>query len=198
MTRNLLIVLSLCMLTALSGCRVRGEPPTPDQARALEITREVWQEQGLAWTSTCANEIVVILVADDATMRYEVKYCAAESPVCVETREAHAGDLDAIWMARAQAGCLFGICTAGSVGWDQSEVWPVGLWAPRRVVILISGYLAPEIQLETIVHEYAHALSMCAFGVGVGPDYVHSNANIWGRDGVVYTAIGRLSEESTP
>jgi hypothetical protein len=164
-----------------------GSAPAPAQLSVLDIVVEEWRST-LPWTDRCdrERELVQIALVDDAEMRRAAGYCAAAGPVCESTRVP--GDTQATWNARAEAGCLLGTCAAGSTVWEQSEVWPVGLWSPQRVTLVISVYQDERTQHAAIAHEAGHWLDACALGGGRD----HRNEQIWGADGVVARAIREL------
>lgn len=175
---------------ALSGCipaLVRGaeRPPRPAHAAILDLVAETWRGLGLPWSSTCDAERdrIVVAIVDNDGMRWARGYCAAEAPICVETRGT--GTPIEVATARARGGCAYGICTAGSVLLEHSEPWPIGLGAPWRVTLLVSGYQSPEVQRAALIHEYAHALSRCALG---SLDEAHAEPRVWSRAGVVRVA----------
>ena len=168
----------LAVALLLSACApfVRGaRVPTSPEAATLDAVAAGWRAAGLPWRDDCdaERERLLVAVVDDAEMRRAAGWCAAGAPVCGGT-----------WDDRAAAGCLLGACAAGSATWEQSEPWPVGLVAPWRVTLLASGYMPADTQLAALAHEYAHALEHCNGGNGRS----HSDARIWGADGVVERA----------
>lgn len=183
----------ICLLVCGCAPSLRGaqQPPPVDVQRALDAVVAEWRAEGLPWTERCdaERELVSYHEVDNDEMLYQTGYCAADSPVCIETRDA--GDAEAITLARAQRGCTYGICTAGSIMRYHSQPWPIGLWSTWRVNVIVSSYLAPDVRLEAAVHEYAHALGSCS---GLGPDNSHSNQQIWGLQGVVARAQAAVRE----
>lgn len=183
-------IFAIPLVLILAACApwVRGATlPAPAQGSVIDLVVEEWIAT-MTWSDRCERErpLVQVALVDDAEMRRAVGYCAAAGPVCESTRVA--GDPQATWNARAEAGCLLGTCAAGSTVWESSEVWPAALWAPQRVTLVVSSYQSERVQLAAIAHEAAHWLDACARGRGRD----HRDPAIWGSGGVVQRATARI------
>lgn len=191
-----LFVLVFDLVLFVAGCGpalVRGseQPPRPAHAAVIDVVIEEWRRTPeLGWTDACdaERERIAVALVDDETMRLSRGYCATGSPTCLETWDAETNTGDAA--ERARRGCLLGMCVAGSVITEHSEVWPIGLAAPWRVTLVISRYLDGPTQLEGIAHEAGHWLSHCTTRFH---DESHRNPLVWGRDGVVPRAQRRVA-----
>ncbi len=157
----------------LGACAPRA-PLTPEQSTTQLDVVTAWHSHALPWPSECPAEMqrLRIEAVDDDGMRAAVGYCASGGPTCVATM----GDGE----ARARAGCLLGICAAGSV--LRYRTTPVQHWTPT---VYVSKYV-PE--RPALAHELVHALALCSTGQA---DDSHSRAELWGPDGVLYDALLR-------
>jgi hypothetical protein len=165
-------------------------PPRQQHASDVDMFAEEWRTE-LPWSHTCdaERERMVVAVVDNPTFMHAIGYCAADSPVCVETRSA--GTPMDVALARAQHGCAYGICAAGSMLRERADVWPVGLATTFRVTLVVSRYLDERIQRRALVHEAGHWASRCALGT---TDPGHTDPRVWSATGVVRRAQARIGE----
>ncbi len=190
------LLAALLALPLLLGCPMptpRGSqrPPNPADLRIIDLVIAESAARGFDVSGRCADERrsrIAVVDADDETMRRHIGYCASGSDTCLATAGL---EPEARAMARARAGCLLGICSAGSIAHAQDDVWPanLGRW---RLDIYVSAYLDAATRRDVIAHEAAHGVSACS---GHGEDQRHADARLWGPGGVVETVQRQIAAE---
>ena len=191
----------LPFLPLLLGCplplpRGASRPPSPADLHVIDLLMGEGAARGLG-SDRCneeRRERLVVVDADDATMRARVGYCARGSDACISTEGI--ADPNDRYLARARLGCLLGVCSGGSIAHAQDHVWPanLGRW---RAEIYLSAYVDASTRRALLVHEGAHWLLACS---GRGEDGRHAIPGIWEREGptsLVLTVQRRLAAESS-
>lgn len=171
--------LGLCLAIASCAPLPRGASRPPSDADVALIAEAEAEWSRLGGGVGGAWERVVVVDADEETMRNGTGYCATRGPVCglFDTRGPE------LTAALQEAGCLD--CVVGATRLRPDAPWPAGL-AHQRVELYLSTYIDPWRRCRALAHEALHGL-----GWSIGePDHYHERAGVWGTS--TSSAEGRL------